>query len=99
MGLRAPAPGLIGERRGRDVGLPRQQITDPVERQDRRALSAELREIGREFDDPTPDAPTLSSQELDVLAQVALGKHNANVARQLGDTKNTVNSHLSSATH
>ena len=34
-------------------GLPGQRITDPVERQDRRALFAELREIGREIDDPS----------------------------------------------
>ena len=34
-------------------GLPGQRIADPVERQDRRELFAELREIGREMDDPT----------------------------------------------
>ena len=34
-------------------GLPGQRIADPVERQDRRELFAELREIGREIDDPT----------------------------------------------
>jgi DNA-binding CsgD family transcriptional regulator len=98
-------------------GLPGQRITDPVERQDRRALFAELREIGREIDDPSlarrleraslglshrevpiaSDSPTLSPRELDVLAQVALGKQNGTVARQLGLTESTVKSYLSSA--
>lgn len=97
-------------------GLPGQRITDPVERQDRRTLFAELREIGREIDDPmlarrlerasqglspreataAPDTPTLSPRELDVLAQIALGKQNTTVARQLGLTESTVKSYLAS---
>lgn len=98
-------------------GLPGQRITDPVERQDRRTLFTELREIGREIDDPSlarrleraskgpgprqatvaPDAPTPSPRELDVLAQIALDRHNATVVRQLGLTENTVKGYLSSA--
>ena len=98
-------------------GLPGLRIADPIERQDRRALFAELREIGREIDDPilarrlerasnalsprkaiaSTDSPPLAPRELDVLAQVALGKQNARVARQLGLTESTVKSYLSSA--
>ncbi len=98
-------------------GLPGVGIADPVERQDRRALFAELREIGREIDDPilarrlerashalsprkaiaSSGSPPLAPRELDVLAQVALGKQNAHVARQLGLTESTVKSYLSSA--
>lgn len=98
-------------------GLPWQRIADPIERQDRRALFAELREIGRKIDDPklalrlerasqglrqrkattSSDSPPLAPRELDVLAQVALGKQNARIARQLGLTESTVKSYLSSA--
>lgn len=98
-------------------GLPGLRSTDPAERQDRRALFAELREIGREIDDPglarrlerasrglaprdapvSTQGPSLSPRELDVLAQVALGKQNATVARQLGLTESTVKSYLAAA--
>ena len=98
-------------------GLPGLRIADPIERQDRRALFAELREIGREIDDPklarrlerashalnprraitSSGSPPVSPRELDVLAQVALGKQNARIARQLGLTESTVKSYLSSA--
>jgi DNA-binding NarL/FixJ family response regulator len=44
-----------------------------------------------------PSAPPLSPRELDVLSQVALGKQNGTVARQLGLTESTVKSYLSSA--
>jgi DNA-binding CsgD family transcriptional regulator len=44
-----------------------------------------------------PDSPTLSPRELDVLAQVALGKQNGTVARRLGLMESTVKSYLSSA--
>ncbi|WP_185203690.1 LuxR C-terminal-related transcriptional regulator [Glaciihabitans sp. INWT7] len=100
-----------------ESGLPGQRSVDGAERQEHRALFAELREIGREIDDPVlagrldrasrglgfretprePSAPALSPRELDVLCQVALGKQNGTVARQLGLTESTVKSYLSSA--
>lgn len=44
-----------------------------------------------------PDSPTLCPRELDVLAQVALGKKNGTVARPLRLTEGTVKSYGSSA--
>ncbi len=100
-----------------EAGLPGQRIIDTVERKEHRELFAELREIGREIDDPAlarrlertsrglshrevpnaSDSRTIPPRELDVLAQVALGKQNGTVARQLGLTESTVKSYLSSA--
>jgi DNA-binding CsgD family transcriptional regulator len=43
--------------------------------------------------------PSLSPREIDMLAEVALGKRNAQIAAQLGLTEATVKSYLSSALH
>jgi DNA-binding NarL/FixJ family response regulator len=43
------------------------------------------------------DLPALSPREMDVLAELGLGKRNAQIGRQLGLTEGTVKSYLSSA--
>jgi DNA-binding CsgD family transcriptional regulator len=102
--------------------IPRERNHE--DRDDRRELYAELRDIGRSVTDPAlserlaslgrglglpssiqatplPDhdhsGTDLSPRELDVLANVALGKRNAHIAGQLQLAESTVKSYLSSA--
>ncbi len=66
-------------------------VTDPI-------LAKRLEAIGRELQLSTlPNASELSPRELDVLANVALGKRNALIASQLQLAESTVKSYLSSA--
>jgi DNA-binding CsgD family transcriptional regulator len=66
-------------------------VNDPV-------LAARLDHIGRELQLPAvANATELSPRELDVLANVALGKRNAHIAGQLQLAESTVKSYLSAA--
>lgn len=73
-----------------------QRVDDALLRQEVRAICDKLATVGG--GGPRPDSvPALSARELDVLACVALGWTNAQVANDLGITMETVKSYLRSA--
>ncbi len=73
-----------------------QHVPDPLLRQQVRDVCEKLSTVSEP--PPRPDtAPALSARELDVLACVALGWTNAQVAKDLGITMETVKSYLRSA--
>ena len=75
-----------------------QDVPDPVLRQQVRSVCDKLAAVGGPPARGRPDlAPELSARELDVLACVALGWTNPQVAKDLGITTETVKSYLRSA--
>ncbi len=73
-----------------------QNVEDSVLRQQIRGVCERLSALGRS-EPSAGTAPELSARELDVLACVALGWTNAQVAKDLGVTVETVKSYLRSA--
>lgn len=73
----------------REIG---RTVTDP-------ALAERIETVARRVMPVTapPTAPALSPRELDMLAQVGLGKRNAHIAAQLGLSESTVKSYVASA--
>jgi DNA-binding CsgD family transcriptional regulator len=99
--LGPPVEGWVRERQElrdafaelRELG---RAVTDPVIAQ---RLEAVARIVMPESAAPqaSSEAPALSPRELDMLSQLALGKRNAQIGRQLGLTEATVKSYVSAA--
>ena len=70
------------------------EILDPAIIRRLEAIGRLLRERGAE---PSDSPIALSPREMDVMAQVALGRRNAHIAKKLGLTESTVKSYLSAA--
>lgn len=94
----SPAPASSEDVRDvyRELRVLSQMVDDPILRG--RLLQATQRLIGRPGAAPEPD-PGLTHREIDVLAEVALGCTNRQIADRLSLATETVKAYLKSASH
>jgi LuxR family transcriptional regulator, regulator of acetate metabolism len=92
-------PGTAASEVGAELAQVAREVTDPALRRRLSELSARLTGAsGAGLPGPRPGArPGLTPRELDVLAEVARGHGNAQVAARLGLSEQTVKSYLKSA--